>query len=719
MPSTLTSIKYRSVPPKKKLSLTDPLQYLKGVGPARAKLLAERGILTLEDLLYYPPFRYEDRSRITLVRDLNPGRTATVLLKVEAAGLSRTRRGMAIFDLAGTDETGLFHCKWFHASYLETNQVFEPGRRVYFHGKVEWDPYRKHRLQMIQPNFEIVSDSNKETDSTEMQRIVPIYEAVGTVNARLLRRLVASTLVMTQDAIPETLPLSICRRTGLPERAAALEQTYLPAEGTSLDELQEFRTPAQKRLIFEEFFFLSVGLSLRRKKAKTVPGFSFKPNEKVRSAIKTMLPFHPTAAQKRVLKDIVDDMKVPVPMNRLLQGDVGSGKTIVALQAAVLAMGNGAQVALMAPTEILATQHYLYTKRLMAKLPYRIGLLVSGQKASEREATLAKIRAGEIDLVVGTHALIQGRVEFARLGLAIVDEQHRFGLLQRYGLIRKGASPDVLVMTATPIPRTLALTLYGDLDVSVLDELPPNRVPVETTLFTESQRHLTFEFIRQRVRRGEQAYIVYPVIEEGSKTELRPAVQMYEHLAKNVFPELRVALLHGRLRSREKEAVMEKFKGGEVQVLVATQVIEVGVDVPNATVMLIEHADRFGLAQLHQLRGRIGRGGKKSHCLLTTPEKISEIAEKRLQSIAETTDGFKIAETDLRLRGPGEFFGTRQWGVPAFRMANILRDQEILEWAKREAQQFVERPGSPEELEATTAYLQKQWSRRYALSQIA
>ena len=430
-----------------------------------------------------------------------------------------------------------------------------------------------------------------------------------------------------------------------------------------------------------------------------------------------MLPFHPTAAQKRVLKEIADDMCSPQPMNRLLQGDVGSGKTIVALQAAILAMESGYQVALMAPTEILATQHYFYTKQLLNPLPYETDLLISARTPAEKSALKRRLAGGSLHLAVGTHALIEQDVEFAKLGLVIVDEQHRFGVLQRYRLIRKGPMPDVLVMTATPIPRTLALTLYGDLDFSVIDELPPNRTPIQTRLLNEQDRTRAFEFIREQVKAGGQAYVVYPLIEESAKLDLRPAVRMYEHLSRNVFPELRVGLLHGRMSGDEKESVMEQFKNGSIQVLVATTVVEVGVDVPNATVMLIEHAERFGLAPLHQLRGRIGRGRRKSTCLLLADEPRTEVAEERLRTMVETTDGFKIAEVDLKLRGPGEFFGTRQTGIPALRIANLIRDQKIMEWAKREASEFVERPPSKQEFEIYTEDLRKTW-RRYSLAKV-
>ncbi len=702
------------------LTLSSEVKYLKGVGPARAGMLATRGIGTVEDLLYYTPFRYEDRTRLTRIRDLLPGQTTTVLAKVLTSGLMRTRRkGTYIYDLACTDSTGMLRCKWFHAIYLEKNKTFRPGQRVFFYGKVEHDQYGTGNLAMIQPQFEILPETQESGESLEVNRVVPIYEAIGALTSRVLRRLIATALPVLDQGLPDHLPASIRRENRLVDRAAALRETHFPDSHAPIEELANFRTPAQVRLIFEEFFSVGAGLALKRQNAKLLPGVEFKVTEKAREAIKRILPFHPTAAQKRVLKEIAEDMCSPRPMNRLLQGDVGSGKTIVAVQAALLAMESGYQVALMAPTEILATQHYLYIKNLLKPLPYKVDLLISGRKAAEKAQLKRQIAEGEVQLVVGTHALIEEDVEFARLGFVVIDEQHRFGVMQRFKLIRKGPTPDVLVMTATPIPRTLALTLYGDLDFSVIDELPPNRTPIETRLVEERDRDRAFEFIRTKVKAGQQAYVVYPVIEEGGKLDLKPAVRMFEHLSRNVFPELRVGLLHGRLPSEEKEGVMLRFKRGEEQILVSTTVVEVGVDVPNASVMLIEHAERFGLSQLHQLRGRIGRGKAKSFCLLLAEDQRSEVAEERLRTMTETTDGFRISEIDLKLRGPGEFFGTRQWGIPAFRIANLLRDQEILEWAKREASDFIERPPSREEFEVLVRYLREQWPRRYGLAAVA
>jgi ATP-dependent DNA helicase RecG len=703
------------------LTLSSEVKFLKGVGPARAELLAARGIHTVEDLLYYTPFRYEDRTRLTRIRDLIPGQSTTVLAKVLTSGLMRTRKsGTYIYDLACTDGSGMLRCKWFNAIYLERNKIFRPGQRVFFYGKVERDPFGTGNLQIVQPQFEILPESAEEgAESLEVGRLVPIYESVGTLGTRVLRRLISAALVALEAQIPDHLPESVRQRNKLLDRGPALRQTHFPDGERPIEEVASFRAPAQIRLIFEEFFAVGAGLALKRRKAKAVPGIEFRVTEEVRDAIKKILPFHPTAAQKRVLKEIADDMCSPRPMNRLLQGDVGSGKTIVAVQAALLAMENGHQVALMAPTEILATQHYLYIKDLLAPLRYEVDLLISARKAGEKAELKRRIARGDVHLVVGTHALIEEDVSFARLGLVVVDEQHRFGVMQRFRLIRKGSTPDVLVMTATPIPRTLALTLYGDLDFSVIDELPPNRTPIETRLLFERDREQVFEFIREKVRRGGQAYVVYPVIEEGGKLDLKPAVRMYEHLSRNVFPEFRLGLLHGRLPSDEKEGVMQRFKRGEVQILVSTTVVEVGVDVSNATAMLIEHANRFGLAQLHQLRGRIGRGKAKSTCLLLAEEPLSDVAAERLRTMTETTDGFRIAEIDLKLRGPGEFFGTRQWGIPTFRIANLLRDQEILEWAKREAAEFVEHPPSREEFEAFVGYLRAHWPRRYRLASVA
>ncbi|HEV3277503.1 MAG TPA: ATP-dependent DNA helicase RecG [Terriglobia bacterium] len=701
------------------LTLDAEVKYLKGVGPTRAAMLAGRSIHTVEDLLYYTPFRYEDRTRLTAVRDLVPGQVTTVLVEVLTAGLTRTRRGAYIFDLAARDASGMLRCKWFNAVYLDRHKVFRPGQRVFFHGKVEHDPYGA-RVQMLQPQFEVLMEEPVAGgESLEVSRVVPIYESISRLTPRVLRRLIWTGLGVLDGEIPESLPESVRSRNRLADRGAALRGTHFPEKDTPLDELVQFRTPAQVRLIFEEFFNVSAGLLLRRRKAKAREGIAFHTTRAAHEAVKRILPFRPTSAQKRALAEIVNDMRAPRPMNRLLQGDVGSGKTIVALQAAIVAIDNGYQVAVMAPTEILATQHYFYMKQLLEPLPYQVDLLSSGRRGKEKAEVKRRLAAGEIHLIVGTHALIEQDVEFARLGLVVVDEQHRFGVIQRHTLIRKGLPPDVLTMTATPIPRTLALTLYGDLESSVIDELPPGRAPIETRLVHDRDRASAHELIRERVLAGEQAYVVYPVIEESEKSDVQAAVHSHQQLAANVFPEFKVGLLHGRLPGAEKERAMLAFKSGETRILVSTTVIEVGVDVPSASVMLIEHADRFGLAQLHQLRGRIGRGRAKSYCMLLAGEPRTEAADERLRALVETCDGFRIAEMDLKIRGPGEFFGTRQWGIPAFRVANLLRDQKILEWARSEAERFIAQPSSPDELAQYVAYLRRIWPRRYGLASVA
>src|SRR5438445_9208616 len=540
---------------------------------------------------------------------------------------------------------------------------------------------------MINPQIEVLS--SEEMDSTEVGRIVPIYEAIGTFGSKQIRRAMYAAVQVIDPRMTDSLPEALRVRLGYPSRGEALIHTHFPEPGENLDALNTFRSPAQQRLIFEELFMYQASLPLDRKVTRKENAIAFRVREdSVREALKRILPFKPTAAQKRVLAEIAVDLEKPAPMNRLLQGDVGSGKTIIALQAAVIAIENGTQTALMAPTEILAVQHFLSARRVLAKAGYRVELLISGLKSAEKAPALERIRNGEAQLVVGTHALIEDSVECSRLGFVAIDEQHRFGVLQRKRLMDKaathGQAPHVLVLTATPIPRTLSLTLYGDLDVSVLDELPPGRTPIVTRMITPQHLPGVWEFLRREVASGHQAYVVYPVIEE-SKLELKAAMEEYERLSREVFPKLKFGLLHGRLSSDEKEEVMQRFRKNEAHILVASTVVEVGVDVPNATVMVIEHAERFGLSQLHQLRGRIGRGAQKSHCILVAPARMTDEARARLATMVRTSNGFEIAETDLQLRGPGEIFGTRQSGNLGFHIANTPHDRELLELARREA----------------------------------
>ncbi|MEW5976143.1 MAG: ATP-dependent DNA helicase RecG [Acidobacteriota bacterium] len=700
------------------LDLLSPVKFVKGVGPKRAEDLASRDIFSVEDLLLYLPYRYEDRTRLRKVRDLRPGEKASVLVTVLVAGMMVTSKArLRIFDLSARDETGTVRFKWFHSEYLAQRKVFKPGQRVIFYGKFEVDRFGTGNLQAVNPEFEILDDEEGGTDSLQLGRIVPVYEAIKGCSSRILRRTTHAAL-QELEIVPETLPTRIIERHRLEFRQTAFREAHFPGEGALPESLALFRSPAQQRLIFEELFFLELGLALKRRKARSIPGIPFKIDDSVRQALVRILPFHPTAAQKRVLKEIVDDLCQPVPMSRLLQGDVGSGKTIVALEAAVVAMENGYQVALLVPTEILAEQHYFNTQRIFKNTGYAIRLLKSKMKKAEKAAVLDEIASGQVQLVIGTHALLEKDVTFDRLGLVIIDEQHRFGVMQRLDLMRKGVYPHTLVMTATPIPRTLAMTLYGDLDVSVIDELPPNRSPITTRLVSLEQRSAAYAFIRDQVRQGRQVYVVCPLIEESEKIDLKAAEKTFEHLAQQAFPELKVALLHGRMKPEEKERVMRSFLNNETQILVSTTVIEVGVDVANATVMVIEEADRFGLAQLHQLRGRIGRGSAKSYCLLFTGERVSEEGKQRLQCMVETTDGFKIAERDLEIRGPGEFFGTRQSGLPSLRVANLLRDRDLLELARREAREFVEHPPSEEEMRTVVAHLRSTWKRRYGLVRV-
>ncbi len=695
--------------------------FLKGVGPQRAALFAERGIHTVGDLLQHFPFRYEDRIHFTPICSLQPGGIYTVSAEVESGGTVRFRRsGSEVYHLKVRDRSGVLHCKFFHGGYLQGR--LKRGQRIILHGKVDADPFRPTRLEMINPDWERVGAGDA-SDSTEAGRIVPVYEAISNMSSRVLRRIVYAALQSLEEQITDPLPRESLERYRFPPKHDAIVRLHFPPASESVKLLNEFRTPAHQRLIFEEFFFYQLGLALRHQQRKGEQGIAFRVREEpIREALKKVLPFKPTEAQKRVLAEIAADLEQPIPMHRLLQGDVGSGKTIVALEAATIVIENGYQVALMAPTEILAVQHYLSARRTLTKAGYQIALLISDLPPSERAQTRESIRNHQAQLVVGTHALIEPDVEFAKLGLVIVDEQHRFGVLQRKRLMDKGgtrggAVPDMLVMTATPIPRTLALTLYGDLDVSILDEMPPGRVPASTRWTTEEHLPGVWAFVRREVERGRQAYVVYPVIEE-SKQELKAATAEFERLSGEIFPDLRIGLLHGRLRREEKDQVMEQFRRNEIQILVSTTVIEVGVDVPNATVMIIEHADRFGLAQLHQLRGRIGRGAHRSHCILVAPKKLSEEARTRLETMAQSSDGFAIAEIDLRLRGPGEFFGTRQHGDVQFVLAHPLRDRELLELARREAFALVENPAAEPELRRLAAYLGPKWQRRYALATV-
>jgi ATP-dependent DNA helicase RecG len=739
------------------LEPSTPVQYVKGIGPRLAEVLAAKDIATVDDLLHYLPFRYEDRLNPRSVAELRAGEMATVIAEVRNSGLFRTRR-MPIFQLTVGQGRTRLKCIWFNAAYLQGR--FQAGQVVALYGKVEED--REGELQIVQPQFELLGDINEEggagaaekeaekraAASLEIGRIVPIYESTGQgkLTPRWFRRIIRGALENLNPNLPDAIPAAVRAHLSLVSPREALWKVHWPDAGESFADLQSSRTPAHIRMIFDELFFIELGLELKRREQKAQTGIAFQLNDGVREAIKKILPFHPTAAQKRVLKEIAADMQTPSPMRRLLQGDVGSGKTIVAFQAAIIAIENGYQVALMAPTEILAQQHYFSARQILERAGYRIVLLTGSLDEDRKRDVRRHIAQGNAQLVIGTHALIQDRVEFEKLGLVVVDEQHRFGVMQRLKLMKKSdeprvgrapspaserssvvadPEPDVLVMTATPIPRTLALTLYGDLDLSVLDELPPGRTPVVTRSLPDERAPEVWDFVRKQIGAGHQAYVVYPVIEENpAKTEereVKAAQQMHRQLRDKIFPNLHVGLLHGRLDADTKEHVMREFQQGKIEILVATTVIEVGVDVPNATVMVIEHADRFGLAQLHQLRGRIGRGAAKSYCVLMRGGKVSEEGERRLDAMVRSNDGFQIAELDLELRGPGEFFGTKQAGIPSFRVANIIRDRELLEAAKREAAFVISGPNSEiskEEIDLALKQMRSRWAPSYGLVEV-
>jgi ATP-dependent DNA helicase RecG len=754
------------------LELSTPVQYVKGVGPRIGEVLATKGIHTVGDLLHYLPFRYEDRLNPRGISELRAGEMATVVGEVRNSGLFRTRK-MPIFQLTVGQGRARLRCLFFNATYLQDK--FTAGQMIALYGKVEEDE-RSHELQIIQPQFEILGDPSdsgengagsaaekKAAESLEIGRIVPIYEAIGRLTPRWFRKAIRTALDNLAPDLPDPIPAAVRAHLGLISPRAALWNVHWPEPGESFEALQSSRTPAHIRMIFDELFFVELGLELKRREQKAQTGIAFRLDDRARAAIKKILPFHPTTAQKRVLKEIAADMEKPYPMRRLLQGDVGSGKTIVGFEAAIIAIENGCQVALMAPTEILAQQHYFSARRILENAGYRIVLLTGSLEADRKREVRRHISQGNAQLVIGTHALLEEKVEFARLGLVIVDEQHRFGVLQRLKLMRKSGEgedsraalgptgsetrshtgkpadtsipldtssapgePDVLVMTATPIPRTLALTLYGDLDLSVLDESPPGRTPIVTRCGADDESPKVWEFVRKQVAAGHQAYVVYPVISEktaaeNEESELKAAIKMYRELSGKIFADLKVGLLHGRLDPELKDQVMRMFQRGELQILVATTVIEVGVDVPNATVMVIEHAERFGLAQLHQLRGRIGRGAAKSYCILMTGGKVTEEGQRRLDAMVKTNDGFKIAELDLELRGPGEFFGTRQAGMPSFRVANIIRDAQLLEAAKHEAAAVIAGPNeeiSAAEISRALVHMRALWQHTYGLVEV-
>lgn len=651
------------------------------------------GEATVADLLGYLPMRYEDRSNLQQIAGLVEGIEASVEVVVRVGGILPFKGGrIKLYEFIGTDGAGQVRAFWWNQVYL--NQVFRRGTRVILFGQWQFNR-QKGIFEIENPEFEITGEDEEDNDKVSIHtaRRVPIYRKLGEFRTRQLRTIVYNVLKTLATAIPDPFPGEILSRCGLVTRDEAFRAIHFPGDSEPIEDYNLSRSTAHRRLIFEEFFWLALAIGLRRRERLREPkGEIIRTDRLILEAVKGVAPFQPTQAQARVLDEIITDMCGDEPMNRLLQGDVGSGKTIVAVQAMLVSVQNGYQAALMAPTELLAEQHARNTRRILDREPFRacrVELLTGALKITDKRRIQADLRNGEIDIIVGTHALIQESIEFSRLGLVVIDEQHRFGVLQRAELRRRGFNPDVLVMTATPIPRSLAMTIYGDLEVSVIDELPPGRTPVRTFVRGEDRRDRIYEFIRTQLAAGRQGYVVYPLIEESEKLDLRNAKEMYDHLQREIFPEFRLGILHGRMKPAEKEEVMSSFSARAIDLLVATTVVEVGIDVPNATVMLIEHAERFGLSQLHQLRGRVGRGGVESFCILLSRDEKTRQARQRLKIMEETSDGFLIAEKDLELRGSGEIMGTRQSGLPIFRVANLVRDQSLLELARTEANQIL------------------------------
>ncbi len=657
-------------------TLDRPVQFLKGVGPRRAEALAKLGIHTARDLIYHAPHRYLDATTVTPIAKLVPGMEATAIGEVVSKGVIPTRRGLRLFQAVIRDPSGLIECSWPGQPFLD--RAIRKGDKLLVSG-----PVRFFHGRQIQPReFTVLARAGEA--AADEGTVFPVYPATAGLTHRQIRNLVDRNLDLLLTAVEEEeeeiVPEPLRRRLNLPNPRQALEWLHRPPTLAHAEE-------ARRRLAFEELFVLQVLYARARYvNQETRVGVAFERKNTLVRPFAESLPFELTAAQKRVLGEISADMTRPRPMNRLLQGDVGSGKTVVATFALLRAIENGYQAALMAPTELLAEQHLATLTQLLGNVPVQVTLLRGGLSAAARREGVEQIRTGSAQLVVGTHALIQESVEFQRLGLAVIDEQHRFGVRQRLQLRQAGAQPDVLVMSATPIPRTLALTFYGDLDISVLDELPPGRRPVRTVLRRDSARARVFDFVRQQVAAGRQAYVVYPVIEESEALDVRSATEAYEHLSSAVLPDLNVALIHGRLSSDEKDETMRRFVAGGIDVLVSTTVIEVGIDVPNATVMVIEGAERFGLSQLHQLRGRVGRGGEQSYCIVVYG---GQSPPERLLVFVSTNDGFEIARADLRLRGYGDFFGARQHGLPEFAFADLERDEALLHTARDAAGRII------------------------------
>ncbi|MFH1994993.1 MAG: ATP-dependent DNA helicase RecG [Nitrospinota bacterium] len=704
-----TIMRFSQTPPEKKgkttgqikTDVTDVRQspsqvdvkYVKGVGEQIAKRLANINIESVYDLLLHLPLRYEDRSSLKKISAITPGQEETFIGTVIDAGpvgqsfAGRGRRGRGIYQVAFKDETGVVIGKWFNYRKEYMDRKFKAGETFFVHGPVKLSGYNR-TFEIVHPEIEDyeVGDTGK----VHVGGITPIYGLTEGIQQRRMRTIVRGAVDSFIDWIDEYHSPELITRLELAEIKEALKKIHSPPVGSNLTDLAAWKTAYHRRLIFDEFFFLELGLALRREGIKEEKrGKIYKLGGSLTKRFLSLLPFTLTEEQKKVMGEIEKDLTSDTPMNRLLQGDVGCGKTVVAFHTLLIAIENGFQAAIMAPTEILAEQHYKNFKSWGETLGLKIALLKSGLKGKEKKENIEAIKNGEVDIAIGTHAVIQEGVEFKHLGLAVIDEQHRFGVMQRGTLKKKGINSDILIMTATPIPRTLAMTVYGDLDVSIINEMPKGRKPIKTSLLFDKGLPKAYSIIEKEVAKGGQAYIIYPLVEESEKSDLKAAITMKEHLEKDIFPNFKVGLVHGKMKSAEKDGVMLAFRNGEIDILVATTVVEVGVDVPNASVMMIEHAERFGLSQLHQLRGRIGRGERESQCILMAHYPISNEGKQRLRVMTESQDGFYIAEKDLEIRGPGQFLGTRQAGLPQFKVANIIRDQQLLQTARKEAFRIV------------------------------
>ena len=704
-------------------NLQTGIQFIKGVGPKLSDLLAKRGVKTVEDAFFCLPLRYEDRRELVPIRQLKPGTSQIFFGRVVSAETVITKGGRKVFEVLVQDDSGSILCKWFHANPVWLKRVWQVGKQGIFTGEISSFGYKP---ELHHPDVEWLPEGTNldealAADPINFGRIVPVYPLTEGLHQKGMRRVMHQVVETFLGDLVGLIPEQLLEQQGYQPLQQSLRYLHHPPHDAVLQELNEGRTVAHRSLAFDEFFYWELGLALKKQGVSLEEGIPFRVTHRYTKELAQLLPFQLTTAQRRVLSEIKTDMMAPHPMHRLVQGDVGSGKTLVALMAALIAVENGYQVAIMAPTEILAEQHWHTIHHWCDQLGVVVVLLTAGMKGTLKKEVLGQVADGRAAIVIGTHAVIQEKVTFHRLGLGIVDEQHRFGVLQRGILKKKGSNPDVLVMTATPIPRTLAMTLFGDLSLSVIDELPPGRKPIETRIYFESRRTQVYELIRREISQGRQAYLIYPLVEESEKSDLKAASQMAEQLQQEAFPDLRIGLLHGRLKPDEKEQVMSCFKRHELDILVATTVIEVGIDVPNATVMVIEHAERFGLSQLHQLRGRVGRGSHHSRCILLTSGTLSEDAEKRLRVMEATSDGFRIAEADLEIRGPGDFLGTRQSGMPDFRVASILRDGAILEQARTAAFELLARePGlHSHQQQQLREELIRRWGTRLELAGIA